>query len=104
MSAADRVARRVLLGERCVFRVEKQIGDTVLGELGFDSLLYMELRNQLRQDLAIDMSVETFIGADVKKVVSSMYDEMLLQSLNVGGRSGEDLEELGDEDMEAFVL
>lgn len=75
-----------------------------LGELGLDSLLSMDLRNRLRKDLHIEIPVQSFIGNPVNQLVDLMYEQLLLQHLNVDASTETSATDVEDENMETFVL
>jgi polyketide synthase PksN len=54
---------------------------TRLGEFGMDSLLSIGLRNRLRQQLEIEVSVQAILGERAGQIAELMYERLLLQRI-----------------------
>ncbi|MDB5815272.1 MAG: beta-ketoacyl synthase [Rhodocyclales bacterium] len=81
-----------------------KFANTRLSSLGMDSLMAMEVRNQIRGWIGVDLPAHLLIGAtEVAEVVELIYQKLLLRSVSQSpAREGD--AEGSDEDMEILVL
>jgi NAD(P)-dependent dehydrogenase (short-subunit alcohol dehydrogenase family) len=89
-----RVAQTLGLNEASLDSRSRPFGDALLGEFGMDSLSSNNLRNTLRQDLAVDIPVHRIISEKVHRIVGSLYEQLLLNLVSNDPRQedGEDIE------------
>jgi hypothetical protein len=77
------IGRALKIDAAVEFADEKRFGDTRLAALGIDSLTAMEVRNQVRGWVGVDLPAHLLIGGNrVGEVVDLIYQKVLLRCLS----------------------
>jgi SAM-dependent methyltransferase len=76
----------------------RPFADTLLGELGMDSLSSNSLRNALRRDLGVDLAVHRIISEKVGSLLAELYEQLLLKHVSHAPHGGD------AEETETFVF
>lgn len=78
----DLLADILRMGRHELAVQDAAVRNRYLNELGVDSLTAMDLRNRLRKQLNIDISVEVLLGgARIQAVIDIIYEQMLVRAL-----------------------
>ena len=70
--------------------IDKNFSQLRMSELGLDSLMAMEINNQLQKNLTVKLPVSYFIGEiTIKEVAQVIYENLLMQNVTKGNQMSE---------------
>jgi acyl transferase domain-containing protein/acyl-CoA synthetase (AMP-forming)/AMP-acid ligase II/NAD(P)-dependent dehydrogenase (short-subunit alcohol dehydrogenase family)/acyl carrier protein len=89
----ERVGRVLRLDANRISELQPSFLHQKLNQLGFDSLMAIELRNYILADLSVDVPVHYFIaGSEVAEVVDLIHGQLMLKRLMVTETGSKDTE------------
>lgn len=103
----DELTEVLQLGPGALGSGGKALPELFLSELGVDSLTAMDLRNRLRKQFSVDISIETLLGgARIQAVLDATIEQLLVRQLMQGApaQAAGDAGATNDEGMETLVL